>query len=94
MKPHDCKGLNDMQYWHADLLRDQIGLWRWRNLGDTVCFKVARIDAQKRFPLEPEEAMRMDSYVAARFGSPKAENWPEGTPVPAFTVRRRGELTN
>lgn len=86
MKLRDYEGLNDIECWHADHFAERLHFWRGRNVGDATCFRLARIDAQKRFPLEPEEVPRMDEYVATRFGTPRVERRPEGTPAPAFVV--------
>ena len=86
MKPHDCEGLNDMQCWHADLFAEHLDLWRRRNMSEPVCFRAARADAQRRFPLEGEEVARMDEYIASRFGVPKAVHESKGQVVSMMVV--------
>jgi hypothetical protein len=71
METHDYDALNDAQCLHVDHFAEHLDLWRRRNLGEASCFKCARGDAQRRFPLEPDEVAQMDEYIATRFGAPK-----------------------
>jgi hypothetical protein len=83
-EPHDCENLNDFLCWHADLFHERVDFRRRRNFGDITCFKLARLDAQKRFPLEGEEVARIDEYVATKFGIHMAVREPEGRPMPVL----------
>ena len=86
MKPHDCEGLNDIQCWHADHFAEQYRELRWRLHGDATAFRVARLRAQTRFPLEGDEVAQMDAYIASSFVVPKARREPEGRPVPVLVA--------
>lgn len=86
MQPHDYEFLNDFECWHVEHFADRLELWRRRNLGDASCFRLARADARRRFPLDTEEAARVDAYVASRFGVPKEAREPEGYPAPVMVA--------
>jgi len=67
MKPHDCEGLNDAQVVHADHFLLRLAYWRdGRGLGDEMCVRVARGDAQRKQPLDDEERLVMDAYLKER----------------------------
>lgn len=67
MKLHDCAGLNDAQCLHADHFFTRLAHWReGRGLGDQMCIKVARADAQVKFPLDELESAVMDEYLRVR----------------------------
>jgi hypothetical protein len=87
MLPHDYEGLNDVMCLHVDLFAEQLDLWRRRNMGEWMCFHLARSAAQHRFPLEGEEVAQMDAYIATKFEVPKVAREPEGLPVPVMVVR-------
>jgi hypothetical protein len=83
VKPHDCEGLNDMECWHVERFAELLDLWRHRNMSDTTCFRLARQGAMQNFPLEPDEAARVDEYILSRFGEAKIKPEPEEMPLPA-----------
>lgn len=76
MQRHDFESLNDFECWHAEHFVERLVFWRARNLGEGDCFRLARLDAQKRFPLEGEEQARLDAYIADRFGEPVQQAGP------------------
>lgn len=86
LHPHDYDALNDFLCWHADAFSAALDLWRQRNLGESSCFKLARLDAQARFPLEGEEVAQMDAYISSRFGKPVPTREPDGRPLPVMVV--------
>ena len=86
MKQHDYKNLPDALCVHVDCFAELLDLWRRRNLGEWTCFKLARDGAQKRYPLEPDEAEAVGVYIESRFGEPKSGRDPQGLPVPMMVV--------
>ncbi|MCA1567273.1 MAG: hypothetical protein LC803_16795 [Acidobacteria bacterium] len=67
MKPHDCTVLNDAQCLHADHFFLRLAHWRdGRGLGDEMCIRVARGDAQRKYPLREHEQLVMDEYQRER----------------------------
>lgn len=86
MKPHDCEALNDAQCLHVDQFAEKLDLWRRRNMSEATAFRAARGDAQARFPLEGEEVVQMDEYIASRFGRPKALHETKGQVVPLMAA--------
>jgi hypothetical protein len=73
MKPHNCTGLNDAQVLHADHFFLRLAHWRdGRGLGDEVCIRVARGDAERKYPLDELERVVMDAYLRERV---KVRKW-------------------
>lgn len=85
MKPHDCAGLNDAQCLHADHFFARFEHWRGRGFGDEKRFRVARGDAQAKYPLDDSERAVMDEYLRERV---------EVRMNPELKHERRGELVS
>jgi hypothetical protein len=85
MQPHDCTGLNDAPCLHADHFFLRFHYWRDRGISDELRARIARGDAQQKYPLEEHERLVMDEYlrerVELRKAGPKHENLIELIPV-------------
>ncbi|HEY9403332.1 MAG TPA: hypothetical protein VIQ24_11750 [Pyrinomonadaceae bacterium] len=67
MKPHDCTELNDAQCLHADHFFASLAHWRDnRGLSDQMCIRIARGNAQRKYPLDDEESAVIDEYLRVR----------------------------
>jgi hypothetical protein len=64
---HDYSGLNNAQRQHVKHFIGRLSHWRLQRLSDETCFRIARDDTQRKYPLKDEEGARMDVYIATRF---------------------------
>jgi hypothetical protein len=67
MKQHDYSGLNNAQRRYAKHFVGRLSYWRCQRLSDETCFRIARDDTQRKYPLKDGDISGMNVYIATRF---------------------------